>query len=163
MVAAADAFSMGPAVPNMRARAGALALRASEEPSVNRRHFTQVVAGASLAGLAQISTPEPAGAFDLRQMITGEVGKSTTHFLSRLTYALLPTAQHDSLILRVIQIDYVRTSMGYTSLSNTQYIYICEHRDTHFMVVSKQSKLKRRCIYIYGIFFLAQRARSVRL
>ena len=72
----ADAFSAaGSVAPVLRARArsGIITLHASQHPSAARR---AVLAGASLAGLAQLAAPEAAMAIDFRKMITGEEGAS---------------------------------------------------------------------------------------
>jgi hypothetical protein len=70
----AEAFSAaGPVAPGLRARArsGLMTLHASADHSADRR---AVLAGASLAGLAQLAVPQAAMAIDFRKMITGEEG-----------------------------------------------------------------------------------------
>jgi hypothetical protein len=73
-----EAFSPGLQAPIGRShgRTGMLSLRAAGEhgASVNRRQF--FVAGAAVAGFAQLSAPQAASAFDFRKAITGEEGMS---------------------------------------------------------------------------------------
>ena len=72
----ADAFSAAGSVAtglSARSRSGIITLHASQHPSAARR---VMLAGASLAGLAQLAAPKAAMAIDFRKMITGEEGAS---------------------------------------------------------------------------------------